>query len=181
MFKQKQSFVKKLRDLGKREADFSDVEDFFAEKTEKNNPSLMKKHIPIPANPSEKDTSHAEGWLQETAYDGQLAVDVFETPTSIVVQSTVAGVRPDDIDIAFYNDTLTIRGLRRKKVHVAEEHYLYQECYWGGFSRSIILPVDVHADAIEAELENGILTITVPKSSQPTSRVIEVKEVFEDS
>ena len=108
---------------------------------------------------------------------GELAVDVYQTPTHLIIKAMIAGVRPEDLDISFTNDTITIRGLRKKGMKVKDEDYFYNECYWGGFSRSIILPVDVQEDKIDAKMENGILTITIPKNTKPTSRSIPVKEI----
>jgi HSP20 family protein len=114
-------------------------------------------------------------WLEDN-YDGQLSVDVYQTEDSIVVKSTIAGVKSEDIDVSINNDMVTIRGLRQKQEEVAKEDYFYQECYWGGFSRSIILPVEVKEDKIDAVLENGILTVVLPKAIKAKSTSIKVKE-----
>jgi HSP20 family protein len=115
------------------------------------------------------------GWLEEN-YDGQLSVDVYQTDKDIVIKSTIAGVRSEDIDISINNDMITVRGVRKLQEEVAKEDYFYQECYWGGFSRSIILPVEVRSDRAEAILENGILTITLPKLIRTKVTTIKVKE-----
>jgi HSP20 family protein len=71
---------------------------------------------------------------------------------------------------------LTIRGKREHQEEIKEADYLFRECYWGSFSRSIILPVEVEPEKIEAELENGVLTVTLPKA-RPTKQIsIKVKE-----
>lgn len=103
---------------------------------------------------------------QELEEDGQLSVDVYQDASSIYIKSTIAGVEPEDIDISFDNDMITIRGKRRQDRTIREEDYFYQECYWGGFSRSIILPVDVQEDKIKATIRNGILTIELPKAKK---------------
>ncbi len=115
------------------------------------------------------------GWIEEDYEEGQLSIDVFQTARAIVVKSTIAGVKPEDIDIALNNDMLTIRGRRAMKEAVRDEDYLYRECYWGSFSRSIILPVEVAADKIEAELENGVLTVILPKAKMAKQISIKVK------
>ncbi|MBU0613430.1 Hsp20/alpha crystallin family protein [Patescibacteria group bacterium] len=114
-------------------------------------------------------------WMEEN-YDGQLSVDVYQTENSIVIKSTIAGVKSEDIDISINNDMITIRGLRQKQEEVAKEDYFYQECYWGGFSRSIILPIEVKEDKIDAVLENGILTVVLPRAIKAKSTSIKVKE-----
>ena len=98
--------------------------------------------------------------------EGQLAVDVYQDKGNIVIRSTIAGVEPTDIDITFDNDMITIRGKRKKDTTIQQGDYFYQECYWGGFSRSIILPVDVETDKIKATIKNGILTIILPKTKK---------------
>jgi HSP20 family protein len=108
--------------------------------------------------------------------EGQLSIDVFQTPKNIVVKSTIAGVKPGDIDISINNDMLTIRGKRETDESIKETDYLFRECYWGSFSRSVILPVEVQADKIEAELENGVLTVTLPKARPAKQISIKVKE-----
>lgn len=112
-------------------------------------------------------------WLDEEYEEGQLSIDVYQTSSKIIIKSTIAGVKAEDIDISINNDMLTIRGKREMMEKIREENYLYKECYWGSFSRSIILPVEIDAENIEASLENGVLTITLPKAK--TSKQISVK------
>lgn len=116
-------------------------------------------------------------WFDQTDYEeGQLSIDVYQTPGEIVIKSTIAGVKPEDIDISINNDMLTIRGHRSMDKKIREDDYLYRECYWGSFSRSIILPVEVEGEKIEAELENGVLTVTLPKAPNAKGISIKVKE-----
>jgi HSP20 family protein len=115
-------------------------------------------------------------WLQQDYEEGQLSIDVYQTPDAIVVKSTIAGVKSDDIDISINNDLLTIRGRREMTESIREEHYLYRECYWGSFSRSIILPVEIEVEKIEAFLENGVLTVVLPKAKSAKQISIKVRE-----
>lgn len=96
-------------------------------------------------------------------YEGRLSVDVYQSGDSLVVKSTIAGVKGEDLDITLNNDVITIRGRRTQADKIKTEDYFYQECYWGGFSRSIVLPVEVKPDEAEASLKNGVLTIVLPK------------------
>lgn len=107
--------------------------------------------------------------------EGQLTVDVFQDDQSIIIQSTIAGVSPDDLDVSITNDMVTVRGERRKSFNVDPEDYFYQECYWGTFSRSIILPIEIDADRAEAKIKNGILTIRIPKANTAVTRKLKVK------
>jgi HSP20 family protein len=106
--------------------------------------------------------------------EGQLSIDVFQTPTEIVVESTIAGVKPEDLDIDITNESVTIRGRRVKENKISDEDYFYQECYWGKFSRSIILPQEVDAENAEASLKNGVLTVRLPKIDRQKSKKLKV-------
>lgn len=135
---------------------------------EKEEALVVKENIDIEAK---KD----ETWLSES--EGQLTIDVFQTPANIIIQSTIAGVKPDDVDITITNDTVTIKGERKNEEIIKEEDYYYQECYWGKFSRSVILPVDVVSEKAEASMKNGILTIVLPKAEQLRTKKIRVKSI----
>lgn len=118
----------------------------------------------------------SEDWIEED-YSGQLAVDVYQTKDEVIIKSTIAGVKPEDIDVSINNDMITIRGKREKDHEVSEEDYFYRECYWGGFSRSIILPCEVKVDKIRASIKNGVLTVALPKATKVNKvTVVRVKE-----
>jgi len=112
-------------------------------------------------------------WLDAAApeTEGQLAIDVFQTGKKIVIKSTIAGVRPENLKISLHHDLLTIKGTREADQNIKEDDYLYRECYWGSFSRSIILPAEVDSKRVEAELENGVLTVTLYKTETPRIEV----------
>lgn len=95
--------------------------------------------------------------------EGQLTIDVYQTPNEVVIRSTIAGVTDKDLDISVTNDMVTIKGKRIEEEKIKTSDYYYQELYWGSFSRSVILPVDVDADKAKASLKNGVLTIRLPK------------------
>ncbi len=130
----------------------------------------LEQEEEAPSEPQE------ERWLPDEYEEGQLSIDVYQTPENLVVKSTIAGVKPEDIDIAINNDMLTVRGRREMNETIREQDYLYRECYWGSFSRSIILPVEIKAEKIEAFLENGVLTIVLPKAKASKQISIKVKE-----
>ena len=113
-----------------------------------------------------------EQWFSED-YEGQLSIDVYQAGDNLVVKSTIAGVKPEELEIYIHNDLLTIRGKRERAIEDEGADYLYRECFWGGFSRSIILPFEVQIDKIQATLRNGVLTIMIPKA--PKSKMIPVK------
>ncbi len=94
--------------------------------------------------------------------DGQLSLDVLRDGEELVIRSTVAGAKPKDLDIAIHGDLLTIRGKREHERDVLEEDWYYRECYWGAFSRSVVLPFEVASDSARARLKNGVLEIRIP-------------------
>ncbi len=125
--------------------------------------------------PIQKDGGEDHPWITKD-YEGQLSVDVYHTEKEIVVRSTMAGVKPGDLNIVVNNDLLTIRGKREAEPGINPSDYLYRECYWGGFSRTLVLPQDVKTEKIKATLKNGLLTIVLPKALE--SAKIKVKEEF---
>lgn len=150
-------------------------------KKEKLKMPKAKKTMKKPIEQIEPETElepieENKDWLEEVeGEEGQLTIDVFQTPSEIVIKSTVAGVDPDNVDISITNDMVTIRGKRSKDEKVEAENYYYQELYWGTFSRSIILPVEVDADRAKAGIKNGILTIKLPKIEKVRTKKIKVK------
>lgn len=120
------------------------------------------------------DESSISKWLEteEVEEEGQLAIDVFQDEKRIVLQSTIAGAKPENLKISLRNDLLVIKGRRENKETVNDENYLFKECYWGPFSRSIILPSEVDSKRVEAEIENGVLTIVLYKEKSEKIKVI---------
>jgi HSP20 family protein len=126
-------------------------------------------------NSSPQKNMQEENFSTGDNSEGQLTIDVYQTDNDIVIKSTIAGVKPEDLDVNINNDMVTIRGERKNEEEVPEENYYYQECYWGNFSRSVILPVDVISDKSEASMKNGILTIRLPKADSTRSKKIQVR------
>ena len=118
----------------------------------------------------------ASEWPSFGEEEGQLSVDIYQTEDAVVVKSTIAGASATDIEISLVEDILTIKGRRESEEHIAADAYLYRECYWGRFSRSIVLPIEVKGDKVAASLHNGVLTITLPKARRSKTTTIKVKE-----
>ncbi len=113
-------------------------------------------YAPLPINdPPEAD------WLAQPP-EGRLALDMFRDNNALVIRTPVAGVEVPDLDIAIDGDLLTIRGARHEILPSHDENWFYRECYWGAFSRSVILPLDVDASQIQASLTHGVLEIRLP-------------------
>ena len=113
-------------------------------------------------------------WDEDETLPGQLAVDVYETRERLVVKARTAGVNKNDLDVSISDNQLTVRGTLSSGSEDGVENYFLQECYWGEFSRSLVLPVPVKEDEIEALLKDGVLTISFNKLKQDTVKKIEV-------
>lgn len=120
-----------------------------------------KQKLTVHLGNSEPDFNSLADWADEN--EGQLLLDVFQDKENIYIRSTIAGVKPEDLEISLHNDMMTIRGKRSQESEIEEKNYFYRECYWGNFSRSLILPAEVKSDKISAVLKDGVLTITLPK------------------
>ena len=104
-----------------------------------------------------------------------LALDVYETADSVVVKTNVAGVKPEELDITIDGDILTIKGETQSEDKVEKASYIRQERRYGAFERSVQLPVALLADKAQASVENGVLTLTIPKSEESKPRAIKVQ------
>ncbi len=115
-------------------------------------------------------TSHPstqDDWL--SLEEGQLSVDVLETATHLIIRSVIAGVAASDIDLQVTVDAVTIRGTRHEAPLQQEAVEHIKECFWGTFSRSIVLPCPVIPEAAEANFKLGILTIFLKKAELSSS------------
>ncbi|OHA66475.1 MAG: hypothetical protein A3D64_02070 [Candidatus Wildermuthbacteria bacterium RIFCSPHIGHO2_02_FULL_49_9] len=113
----------------------------------------------------------APDWFEP---EGELAVDVYQTDDEIVIQSTIAGVKPEDLDISIENDTVIISGERSNTVQDQGKNYFFQECFWGAFSRQIILPEEVDGSRAEATMKDGVFTLRLPKIERQKVRKVKV-------
>lgn len=105
---------------------------------------------------------------------GQLALDVYQTEKEIVIVAPIAGVRLADIKVAVTEDVLTIQGDRTFEFQIPEEDWFTQECFWGSFSRSVVLPKNVDASKISASFKDSVLKITIPKTGTARAKVVRV-------
>lgn len=111
----------------------------------------------------------------EEEQDGELPVDMYQTPDSIVIRALVAGVTPEDLDIAITRDMVTIRGRREEDRESPDENYYHRELFWGGFTRTLILPEEVLIDEAEAKEKHGFLEIVLPKVDKDRSTKLKVR------
>lgn len=126
--------------------------------------------------PEKKKTARAEKeslpeqWLPGGTI-GQLSVDLYDAGDSLIIISTVAGVGRDNIDITVEPDLITIRGERKQEKEIDRKNYFYQECFWGKFSRTLVLPVPVNPEGVRANIKNGVLIIALPKTEEKKKSV----------
>ncbi len=123
---------------------------------------------------AQKEISQDEQWVQHVEDEGQLAVDAYQTDDSVVIVAPIAGVNQDNLEVSITDEVVTVRGSRSRNQDVPAESYFVQECYWGSFSRSYVLPVAVDPDNANASLKDGILTIRIPRAEKSKTRVLKV-------
>lgn len=117
------------------------------------------------------------GWLEEENEEAQLTVDVYQTPTEIIIKSIVAGVKPDDLQISITRDMVTIRGKREENKEGEDDDYFYNELYWGSFSRTIMLPQEIEPEETEAIEKHGLLVIRLPKVDREKQTKLKVRSI----
>ena len=120
---------------------------------------------------------HDASWIKEDAEEGELAVDVFQTPTEIVIKAMISGVRPEDLNISITREMVTIKGKREETETVTDTDYFHQELYWGSFSKTILLPSEVEPEEAEAVERHGLLTIRLPKVDRQRVERLKVRSV----
>ncbi|MFH1454895.1 MAG: Hsp20/alpha crystallin family protein [bacterium] len=116
-----------------------------------------------------------EGTEEET--EGQLAIDMYQTPNEIVVKTMIAGVKQEDLDVSITRDMVVIKGKREESNDTAGNDYFHKELYWGSFSRTIILPQEIDVDESEAINKNGLLIIRMPKIDKHRQAKLKIKSV----
>ncbi len=124
-------------------------------------------HSPAASNPLQN--------ILEEDEEGQLTVDVYQTPTEIIIKTMVAGVKPDDLDVSITRDTVTIRGRREEEQTVENTDYFHRELYWGAFSRTIVLPEEIDVEESEAIERYGLLILRLPKLDKNRSTKLKVR------
>ncbi len=146
-------------------ASFDNEFDAFQEEAPQQRRTLTVQGGPVPAAP------HRE----EEVGEAQLTVDVYQSDSEIVIKALVAGVRPEEIDIAITRDMVTIHGRRIEQKDIEEDRFVYRELFWGAFSRTIVLPAEVDVDMAEADQKHGLLTIRLPKINKDRQTKLKVR------
>lgn len=117
--------------------------------------------------------NNAEEWMED--YEGQLAIDVYETDSELILTAPIAGVSPENIDVQISDEFITIKGERADQKQAEASGYHIQECYWGAFSRSFEIPIQVDADQAQAIMKNGILTVVIPKLQKAKAKSLKIQ------
>ncbi len=143
---------------------------------EEENEEIKKKLTKIyKGNGKEKKTDN--NWIEEENEEAELAVDVYQTPTDIIVQTMVAGVKPEDLELSIARDMVTIIGQREENRNIDEGNYFTKELYWGKFSRTISLPQEVEPEEVEATEKHGLLTIRLQKVDKDKTNNVKVRSI----
>ena len=122
-----------------------------------------------------KDVKNTNPW-PSSEEEGELAVDLCENKNELILQATIGGVEINELDISITNDMITVRGERKREDKDKIEKVYYNECFWGPFSRSLILPQEINADKAKATIKNGLLTIHLPKLMKTKRKTLKIEE-----
>ncbi len=107
---------------------------------------------------------------------GQLAIDVYQTEDQVIIKAPIAGVSPADLDISINEESITIKGERKRNFEINNDSYLVQECHWGEFSRIYQLPTPIVPERSTAILaKDGILTVNMPKDVSSKTKILTVQ------
>ena len=134
----------------------------------------MGQKITVEEQPSSQEPIEelkVDDWFQP---EGELAVDLYQTEKDVVIQSAIAGVRPEELDITVENDVVTIRGIRKNPEEKEKKQYLHEECFWGAFSRQIFLPEEVDVKNAEAAMKDGVLTLRLSKLLRQQTKKVKI-------
>jgi len=159
-------------------AAFFDGDDASASAGEPEEPEFVPEPIADDTLPEEDEPSETEGeddgWDNTDDFPGQLAVDVYETADKLVVKARTAGIKKSDLDVSISDNILTISGVLSGGEDEHTTRWHIQECYWGEFSRTIALPVQIREDGAKAELKDGVLTISFEKEKTEAPKRIAI-------
>lgn len=136
---------------------------------------LEIKAVPIEEEEKVEENKSSESKENWPAFseepEGQLAIDIYQTENNLIIQSAIAGVKPENLEISIEKDIITIKGIRKRPPEDSGD-YFTQECFWGPFSREVISPVEVDPNQAEAKMKDGVLTIRIPKLLREKRRKI---------
>jgi HSP20 family molecular chaperone IbpA len=141
---------------------------------EEENSEPKRDHL-LKGNGADKKSDR--NWIEEENEEAELSVDVYQTPTDIVIQTMVAGVKPEDLELSIARDVITLKGKREENRNIDEENYFTKELYWGKFSRTLSLPAEVEPEEVEAVEKHGLVTIKIKKVDKEKKNTVRVKSI----
>jgi HSP20 family molecular chaperone IbpA len=163
----KKSFLERLTGNIRVDEDELD-DDLYEESSSKKNSKSVSESKNIEVEKEEK-------WEEEQ--EAELTVDLYQTPSDIIVQTMVAGVQPDNLNITITRDMVTIKGKREENQSIQKDNYFVKELYWGSFSRTISLPEEVDPEEAEAIEKHGLLIIKLPKLDKNRETKLKIKSI----
>lgn len=125
----------------------------------------------------DEERTLSSNWNEEPSGEGELSLDVFQTPEDIIVKAMIPGVKKDDVDISISRDSVTIKGSRKDERVIADQDYVVRELYWGSFSRTVALPHEVDIEHAEATENQGMLTIKLPRIDKDRQAKLRIKSI----
>jgi HSP20 family molecular chaperone IbpA len=157
---------------GDSDFDFDDLESGSGYSANKARTPAQRRSVPISSSPAVQPLDDSP---EPEPEEGELAVDVYQTPTHIIIRAMIAGVRPEDLDVSITRDMVTLRGKRERHVEGTAGDFFFQELYWGSFSRTLVLPQEVDIEGAEAIEKHGLLTLRLPKLDKGRQAKLKVK------
>lgn len=144
---------------------------------------LQRRQAAMPAQQVPIHQQSAQSAQPQTAFlhqddepaEGQLPVDVYQTPSEIVIRTFIAGVRPDEINLSISRDMVVIEGARAERESIIDSDYFNRELFWGTFSRTILLPQEIDVDSASATAKDGLLTLILPKLDKAKQTKLKVR------
>lgn len=173
----KRSFFERLSGAPTTNDDLDAFEDDFLPQTPARRvlpPQRQPSARPLSQAAAQPEPDHAV-LFDDESLEGQLPVDVYQTPGEIVIRTFIAGVRPDEMNVSISRDLVTIEGSREERSSVVEGDYFHHELFWGSFSRTILLPQEIDVENSSAGAKDGLLTIILPKLDKTRQTKLRIK------
>jgi HSP20 family protein len=190
MLKEKKSFFERLAgsisvDDEDDQVDFTPEQEMDEEEVEEvpiKHPAPRRQEAAVSVTPTRAKPRHLtlDEDMEEVDPDmeeGELSVDVYQTPNEIIIEAMVAGVKPEDLHLSITRDMVTVKGRRDGNTSVTHDDYFYKELYWGTFTRTILLPHEVEIEEAEAVEKHGLLIIRLPKVDKARQTKLKVKSI----
>lgn len=174
----KRSFFERLTgSVNIDEDELQNQDDSDADSSSQKNDSRFAPKPRISSYSRDEERTLSSSWNDEPSGEGELSLDVFQTPEDIIVKAMIPGVKKDDIDISISRDSVTIKGSRKDERIIADQDYVVRELYWGSFSRTVALPHEVDIEHAEATENQGMLTIKLPRIDKDRQAKLRIKSI----